>query len=33
MPVRSVWTGEVGLLDKVSGRFFGNSGTGSFVAG
>ena len=33
VPVRSVWTGEVGLLDKVSGRFFGNSGTGSFVAG
>ncbi len=33
VPVRSVWTGEVGLLDKVSGRFFGNSGTGNFVAG
>ena len=33
VPVRNVYTGEVGLLDKVSGRFFGNSGTGSFVAG
>ena len=33
IPVRNVYTGEVGLLDKVSGQFFGNSGTGNFVAG
>ncbi len=33
IPVRNVYTGEVGLLDKVSGQFFRNSGTGSFVAG
>lgn len=33
VPVRNVYTGEVGLLDKVSGQFFGNSGTGNFVAG
>ncbi len=33
VPVRRVLTGEVGLLDNVSGRFFGNSGTGNFVAG
>ena len=25
--------GEVGMFDKVTGGFFGNSGTGSFVAG
>ena len=33
VPVRRALTGEVGFLDRVSGRFFGNSGTGSFVAG
>ncbi len=33
VPVRNNYTGEIGLWDNVSGRFFGNSGTGNFLAG
>lgn len=31
IPVR-YWTGEVGLYDLVEGKFYGNAGTGSFIA-
>ena len=33
VPVRNIYTGEIGLWDNVTQRFFGNSGTGSFLAG
>lgn len=33
VPCRRRFDGAVGLFDKVSGRFFGNAGTGRFVAG
>jgi len=32
VPVQNIFTGEIGLWDNVSGRFFGNSGTGNFLA-
>jgi hypothetical protein len=33
IPVRRVSDNEVGMYDQVSGRFFGNDGTGDFIAG
>ena len=33
VPVRNIYTGEAGLWDNVTQRFYGNLGTGSFLAG
>lgn len=33
VPCRRAYDGEAGLLDRVSGRFYENAGTGSFSAG
>ena len=33
IPVRRYTDGAIGMLDTVSGKFFGNAGTGTFIAG
>ncbi len=33
IPVRRLPDGEIGMLDRVSGKFYGNDGTGEFIAG
>ena len=33
VPVKNAFTGEVGLWDNVTERFYGNAGTGVFLAG
>lgn len=33
IPVRRVFDNKIGMYDQVSGKFFGNDGTGDFIAG